>query len=141
MNRCISLNNPMSIERTGIAWQGESTLQDDPVFLRFETPEKGIRAGMKNLVNYQRLHNLDTIRKIITRYAPPIENNTEAYIADVCKRCGVGPDDHFDDTEPQHLILLAKAVVRHEQGTCPDPTLPFWYDDTVFQQAAKEALA
>lgn len=141
MERGIRLNNPMSLERSSIAWVGESTLQDDPIFIRFETPEKGIRAGMKDIVNYQRFHNLDTIKEIITRYAPPNENNTLSYINDVCALCGVKPDDHFDDTDPEHLILLAKAITHHEQGTCQDPTLPYWYDDSVFQQAAKEALS
>lgn len=141
MKRCIALNNPMSLERSSVAWVGESTMQDDPAFIRFDTPEKGIRAGMKDVVNYQRLHNLYTIKEIITRYAPAVENNTLAYIADVCKICEVKPDDHFDDTDIDHLVILAKAITHHEQGACPDPTLPYWYDDSVFKQAAKEALS
>lgn len=140
MNRCIALCNPMSLERSVIAWRGESTLQDDPVFLRFDTAEEGLRAGMIDIRNYQRLHHLDTIRQIITRYAPPIENNTAAYIADVCTRCSCNPDDDFDVELPRNLILLAKAIVHHEQGACPDPTLPYWYDDSVYAAAAQAAL-
>lgn len=141
MKHGIRLNNPMNIEKSATAWIGESTLQDDPTFVRFDTPEKGIRAGMKDLLTFQRKYDLDHIQGIITRYAPPKENNTAAYIADVCARCGVGPTDFFDVQVPDNLIRLAQAIVHHEQGACPDPTLPHWYDDSVFLQAAKEALA
>src|SRR5260363_120403 len=38
----------------------------------------------------------DTIRRIIKRYAPSSENKTEAYIASVAKRLGVGADTPLD---------------------------------------------
>ena len=138
--RGIALNNPMNIEKNSIAWQGESTLNDDPTFIRFETPEMGLRAGMKTLLTYQRKDDLEHIAAFITRYAPPVENNTTAYINDVCARCGVGPTDYFDVEVPDNLIKLAQAIVIHEQGKCPDTTTPFWYDEPTYEAAAKMAL-
>ena len=44
----------------------------------------GYRAIFKILFNYYRNYKLDTIRKMITRWAPPEDNNhTEAYIKTV----------------------------------------------------------
>lgn len=141
MPKGITLNNPMNLEHSAAnAWRGLSTCQPDPVFVSFDKIEDGLRAGMLDVRNYQRLRNLTTIRQIITRYAPPVENNTAAYIADVCTRCRANPDDDFDIEIPTNLILLAKAIVRHEQGACPDPTLPYWYDDGIYAAAAKDAL-
>lgn len=122
-----------------------STMQDDPVFIRFDTAVDGLRAGMKVLLNYQRADELEHIQAIITKYAPPvvegkIENDTAAYIADVAQHCGVNPLDYFDIEVPENLIRLAQAIVRHEEGKCPDPTLPFWYPDEVYQEAAEKAL-
>ncbi len=141
MKRCIALNNPMSIEHSKDAWDGESTLQDDPTFVRYITPEKGIRAGMKTLLTYQRKHDLEHIAAFITRYAPPTENNTAAYIDDVCQHCGVKSTDYFDVEIPDNLIRLAQAIVHHEQGAGPDHALPFWFSESVYETAAKEALS
>lgn len=141
MERGIRLNNPMSIERNATSWKGMSAMQDDPVMVRFDTPEDGLRAGMKTLITYQRKYELEHIQAIITRFAPPSENNTVAYIADVSNRCHVKPTDYFDVEVPDNLIRISQAITRHEQGACPDPTFPYWYDDEVFQQAAKEALS
>ena len=138
--RGIALNNPMNIERNSTSWQGAALMQDDKTFIRFETPEMGLRAGMKTLLTYQRKDDLEHIAAFIARYAPPVENNTTAYINDVCARCGVGPTDYFDVEVPDNLIKLAQAIVIHEQGKCPDTTTPFWYDEQTYEAAAKIAL-
>ena len=51
-------------------------------FCVFDTPEHGLRALAKDLVNQQRIHNLATVDQIISKYAPPADaNDTAAYIA------------------------------------------------------------
>ena len=58
MTRESSLNNPCGIKKNSIAWQGEATMQDDPVFVRFESPVMGLRAAMKILLTYQRKYEI-----------------------------------------------------------------------------------
>lgn len=134
------LNNPFDIKRNGISWKGESTLQDDPTFLRFDLPVDGLRAGMKILLDYQEVHEIQTINGMINRFAPSSENDTVAYIDDVCSRIGVNRLEVFTVTIPDNLIRLAQAIVCHELGTCPDPTLPQWYDETLYEDAAGMVL-
>lgn len=136
----IRLNNPGNIVRTATSWQGESTLQDDPRFLRFDDPVHGLRALMKILYNYQEADDIENIRGMINRWAPPAENDTGAYVADVAGRCGAGQTDYFSVSVPDNLIRLAQAIVHHENGECADPTLPNWYDDKVYEEAAAMVL-
>lgn len=87
--RGIRNNNPGNI-RWGADWQGlkkDGKLQD-PSFCVFKSPVWGIRALAKLLKNYQRLYGLNTPRKIINRYAPPNENQTQAYIQSVAHQLG-----------------------------------------------------
>lgn len=139
MTRCIDLNNPMKIEKNSTAWKGEAMMQDDPTLIRFETPEMGLRAGMKILLTYQRKDDLEHIAAFVTRYASLAENN--AMINAVSARCGVGPTEYFDIEIPDNLIRLAQAIVRHEQGVGPDSAFPFWFAETVYEAAARDALA
>lgn len=138
--RGIRLQNPGNIRRNHIAWLGESTLQDDPDFLRFTDPEYGIRAIMKILINYQLKEDIEHVQGIISRWAPTNENNTDAYIKDVAAHVGVKPTAYLDVEVPENLIRLAQAIAHHENGKCPDPTLPWWYPDETYEAAAGLAL-
>src|SRR3569833_3001877 len=78
-------NNPGNIRKTATDWRGE-VVGSDSAFETFATPEAGIRALAVLLRNYQRKYGLRTVRAIITRYAPPSENNTESYVSAVARR-------------------------------------------------------
>lgn len=138
--RGFRLNNIGNIRRNATAWQGESTLQDDPDFVRFDTPQMGIRAMMKILITYQTADEIEHIQGLISRWAPPSENNTVAYIADVAAHVGVAPMDYLSVEVPENLIRIAQAIAHHENGNCPDPTMPFWYPDETYEEAAQMAL-
>lgn len=71
------------------------------------------------LLNYQKLYGLDTHRKIISRYAPPSENQTQAYIQSVAAQLGITPDGKVDLTEIGTLTVFIKAIIRHENGMQP----------------------
>lgn len=118
--RGIRNNNPGNI-RWGSDWKGlkKDGKQQDPSFCVFETPEYGIRALAKLLRNYQRLYVLNTPRKIISRYAPPNENQTLAYINSVSQQLGMTPDTEVDLTETGILAVFIKAIIRHENGIQP----------------------
>ena len=73
---------------TGVQWLGQVGV-DDVGFAVFDTPQHGIRAMAKQLLAYQQKHGLNTIAGIINRWAPSVENDTGAYVADVASAVGV----------------------------------------------------
>ena len=97
----------------------------DPAFCVFTSSVYGIRALAKVLINYKKIHSLNTVRQIISRYAPPNENQTTAYIQSVAKQLGVVPDTVIDVEERGVLTVFIKAIIRMENGIQPysDPTI------------------
>lgn len=138
--RGIANRNPGNIRHGEIVWEGQAAAQPDPDFVSFIDPLHGIRALMKNLLTYQKKENLETVQAMIFRWAPPAENDTGSYVRDVCMHIGVKPDDHVDLDIPDFLIRMAQAIARHENGACPDPTLPWWYPEETYEDAAHLAL-
>lgn len=112
-------NNPGNLRRGSGPWLGEASAQTDPDFVVFEAPVFGLRALARTLINYQRIHGLRTLREILTRWAPPLENDTAAYVADAAARCGVGADAPISLDDPSRLAPLVEAIVRHENGVQP----------------------
>ncbi|ENU2133634.1 structural protein [Salmonella enterica] len=132
-SRGIRNNNPGNI-RWGYNWKGlvPKSQQTDKAFCQFTTPEYGIRAMIVILRNYQRRHGLNTITGIINRWAPPNENNTQAYIDSVAKSTGVAPDQHVNTTDSRFMMKLLQAIIRQENGVQP-------YSFDVFVRAVEMA--
>ena len=119
--RGIANNNPGNVERLGTPWLGMADDQSgDTRFIVFKSPIYGVRAIAKILMSYRR-SGLRTIRAMIDRWAPPVENDTSAYIDDVSQRCGIGPDDDIATLTPAILTALVEAIIRHENGQQPYP--------------------
>lgn len=118
--RGIRNHNPGNI-RHGEKWQGlhEKSRELDPAFCVFKSPVWGIRALAKVLINYKKVHGLKTVRSIISRYAPPNENQTLAYIKSVASQLNVHPDDVVDIEEYGVLTVFIKAIIRYENGVQP----------------------
>lgn len=57
-----------------------------------------------------------TVHELIDRWAPPIENDTSAYVTDVATRMNVGIDETL--ALPEQLLLLLRSIAIHEGG-CP----------------------
>lgn len=127
--RGVRNNNPGNLDRTDTVWQGENrtaaAIAREPRFAVFDSPEYGFRALVKTLLTYQRKYGLLTVRSIIYRWAPPKENDTAAYAADVAKALGVAPTAVVRVDDPQVAFQLAKAIARHENGG------HFWGDETI----------
>lgn len=131
-------NNPGNLRPTPEPWEGR-VLPDDPLkFMRFKTPEDGIRALAKCLLTYQNKRNLRTIERIIARFAPSTENNTEAYIRHVAELTGFRRDELIDVGDPDTLHELVAAIIRHENGVPPTPA--GWYTDTQISVGIVRAL-
>lgn len=105
-------NNPGNLVNTPETWQGEIVDGDDTKFMQFTTAVLGIRALAKLLLNYQKKYGLSTIEGLIGRWAPPNENDTEQYIKDVCKECGVTRDQKVYVADI--LLPLTTAIIRKE---------------------------
>ena len=119
--RGIRNNNPGNIDfNTNVNWQGMAEARPhDGRFIRFESPEYGIRAMARVLRTYQRKHNLNTLSSIINRWAPPSENNTRAYIQSISRETGFAPDQLLNLEDNNQLADLMNAMIRHENGQNP----------------------
>lgn len=136
-SRGIRNNNPGNIDyNKNNNWRGQIGIEEGvakPRFARFDTPENGIRALAKLLLNYQRLHKLNTVRGIINRWAPPVENVTSAYVAACARALGVAADEVINLSDSRLLKLLTVAIIKHENGSQP-------YSDFVIDTSVNEAL-
>jgi hypothetical protein len=97
-------NNPMNVRRSDIPWQGKVAGGNGP-FEDFDTPQDGIRAGLKTFLAKFHQHGARTIYEAIKQYAPPEQNPTRAYAEYVAGYAGVGADDPID---PDNLAVLEK---------------------------------
>lgn len=94
MTRGLRNNNPLNIRHSADQWQGAATTQTDKSFVQFQNMAYGYRAAWKILDTYclrfRRERLPYHVRNIITRWAPPSENDTEAYIRHVVRLSGLG---------------------------------------------------
>lgn len=127
--RGIRNNNPGNIRWSNDQWKGliPKDQANDKSFCVFRTPEYGIRAMTRILRRYTQYPgipnvgkpNIDTVREIISRWAPPNENNTEAYIQSVAKSVGVAANSPIDVFDNAIMLKLLKAIIAHENGQQP----------------------
>lgn len=88
----------------------------EPRFEIFESPVYGFRAIAVLLQTYQDKYGCNTVRKIIGRWAPTVENNTDAYVAEVAKAVKVRADDEIDVHQYSYMRPLVEAIAIHETG-------------------------
>ena len=101
-----------------IAWLGEDDPPQDPGgYCRFTDDFHGLRALAMDLY-HKWARGLRTVEAIIAVYAPPAENDTAAYVKDVCQQLAVKPAELIDLSLAGNVAVLAKAVIRHENGRC-----------------------
>lgn len=108
-------NNPGNIRRNSDVFQGEKT-SSDREFKQFKSMTYGYRAIFKILSNYYRNYKLDTIRKMIGRWAPENENDTEAYIKAVADYSGIPADDPIDINDREQMIRIVAGMSKVENG-------------------------
>ena len=127
-SRGIRNNNPLNIRRSKDKWQGQSNYLTPPgkggdggesEFCQFYSMEYGWRAAFMILCRtYYKKYGLKTIRAIISRWAPPKENNTAAYIRHVSDYTGIGPDKELASPQecPTDWLLIGYAMAVMENG-------------------------
>lgn len=119
MSRGLLNKNPGNIEKNSDVFQGEIVPSRDPRFKEFRTMAYGYRAIFVTLDTYRK-RGLNTIEKIITTWAPPIENNTESYISCVEKWSGVSRDKMLNEYSGQDYMMIVAAMSRMENGVVAD---------------------
>jgi len=110
-------NNPGNIRTSSTNWNGEVTKPGEE-FERFSDMHMGVRASARILRTYGKKYGIDTIKKIIDRYAPPEDNNPNNanYARHVSNGSGFGVDEKIDLNDPQVLIKLMKPIFQFENG-------------------------
>lgn len=115
--RGVRNNNPGNLIITSIPWQGKipKVQNTDKKFEQFINLEFGIRAQLKDII-----HDINkgknTVKKLISEYAPSNENDTTAYINSVCKSINVTPNQPLTIINVQFLLNLSRAIYKVELG-------------------------
>jgi hypothetical protein len=111
-------NNPLNIRHNADVFQGEIK-GNDKSFKTFETIQYGYRAAFVTLATYLS-RGWNTIEKIITKWAPPTENNTNGYITNVEKWSGVPKDKVLTAADGADYIMIVAAMSAIENGINAD---------------------
>ena len=116
MSRGFRNNNPLNIRYVEKnKWQG--LIGEAEGYCRFEDPVMGIRAGAALLVSYQDRHGLNTISKIVNRWAPPADkNNTLNYIKFVCAKTGFSMNEVLDLHSYWIVRPMLEAMIDFENA-------------------------
>lgn len=116
MSRGLRNNNPGNIRLSTTRYEGEIEHSDDSEFKQFESMAYGYRAMFRLLYVYQTKYGLNTIRGMISRYAPSSENDTANYVRRVSEWSAIAPDIHITATNRDTMIPLVAAMSRMENG-------------------------
>ncbi|MBA4849486.1 structural protein [Emticicia sp. BO119] len=114
--RGVRNNNPGNIRyNPANAWKGKIPLtqKSDLAFEEFIEYRYGVRALLILLKNF--IFSYGTIEKIISRYAPANENETERYVRAVAAETGIPRDQALTSTQ-ETLRKLSIAITRQEVG-------------------------
>lgn len=142
--RGIRNNNPGNLDR-GAPWQGLVDNAAEPRFCTFKDATWGIRALAVTLITYHDKRKardgspIDTVREVIERWAPPHENDTEAYVSAVAKAVGVSSEMIVDLHDYSTLRPLVEAIIRHENGKGPLKTANTWYSVEAIDEGLRRA--
>jgi len=139
--RGLRLCNPGNIRKSGSQWKGADKKNPDKEFVKFHSMLWGYRALWITLSTYYHRHRKFTIRSIISRWAPPNENNTEGYIQFVADQAETDPDEVLPDPRgesdsPSPIWLrIITAITMMEQGLKAEEV-----DQQTILQAYKQAF-
>jgi len=129
-SRGIRNNNPGNIKDFGIPWEGLAG-KDNADFCKFKSAHYGLRALSRDMIT--KIGNgVNTVDKIISKHAPPNENDTSSYIKHVAQIVSNGDRHKVLKADEVTLALLVKTIVKHENGKMP-------YSDAEIIAAVRDA--
>jgi hypothetical protein len=107
--------------------------------------QTGLQQMDSNLASYGK-QGVNTLAGVISKWAPPNENNTKAYIQDVSQRLGIPPDQKIDLSNPAVRHIVSTGIMLHENGpqafvggSAGGPTAPMASQPPLGAQNAAEA--
>ena len=112
----IANNNIFNIRAGRAQWLGMTGTRKG--FVEFDTREHGIRAWLVLMRTYRKAYGCRTIRQIVSKFAPPTENQTERYIRYCCQVVMIS--DTKDITKDIEYCMMGVAMARMETGTMLD---------------------
>jgi hypothetical protein len=110
----VGANNPLNLRDYNQNWDGQSGATRG--FVDFEDEYSGVRAADKLLSNYGAEEGIDTLRGIISRFAPPGENATEDYISFVSEQTGIPSEQPIDLADEGTRQRILSAMAKMESG-------------------------
>lgn len=132
----IRINNPGNLRSVpGVNWVGQSGEQEG--FCVFSSALLGIRALAIDLYNANL--RFKSVALMVAHYAPPNENNTAAYINNLCAFLDVQPDDTIFLSNQSFAALYIRGVIVQEQGYMDPPVETEWFAPSVISGAMLQA--
>lgn len=116
MSRGLRNCNPGNIRHSIARFRGEVRPSRDAAFKEFSSLAWGYRAIFVVLNTYRKKHGLHTLPEMISRWAPPSENHTSAYIQAIQRMTGIPLDELICTDDEQTMIPLAMAISQVENG-------------------------
>jgi len=120
MSRGLRNNNPGNIRLGSFRYKGEKAESSDTAFRQFESMEWGYRAMFVLLHTYAKKHGCCTLRQMINRYAPPMENHTDHYIRRVAHTTHLSSDEKISTTDAATMTAVVAAMSEVENGVKAD---------------------
>jgi hypothetical protein len=115
-------SNPLNV-RPGQPYEGLGTPSQQGGFCNFSTPVWGFRAVFRNFIT-KHDRGVRSVRALVSEWAPPTDNNdTEAYIASVCKSADLKPDDVIELKSWPVASAVCYAMTQVETGA---PFETYW---------------
>lgn len=118
MPRGLRNNNPLNIRHSADRFRGEIA-GTDKSFKTFSSLAYGYRAAFVILGTYLS-QGCNTIEKIISRWAPPAENDTESYISQVERYSGVPRHTELTSASGTEYMMIVAAMSFVENGQNAD---------------------
>ena len=118
MTRGIRNNDPLNIRYSATHWNGKVLKEHkhDENFEEFTSMYYGFRAALINIETYIIKYGCNTIAKIISRWAPPTDdNNTDNYIKYVCRITNTGGNEVISN-HSRKLRDIVAAMAFIESG-------------------------
>ena len=115
LSRGLRNNNPGNLVKTNNKWIGKILNGTDIRFEQFTHVKFGLRAMMIDVIG-DIGKGKNTLRKLITEYAPAFENDTKAYVNAVAKGVGISPDTVIKEVDFLFIHKLSRAIITHENG-------------------------
>lgn len=110
-------NNPVNIRISSNKWNGKVSPNTDGAFEQFIDLVHGYRAALVLLRGKGYINGgINTIRKMITKFAPATENYTDGYIANVSRMTGIDPDAVISRNDRDALTRIVYAMSIVENG-------------------------